>query len=334
MKTEAIRNLVFEGGGVKGIAYGGALAKIEELGILGRVKRVGGTSAGAITAAILALGCDAAETTAIINSIDYASFQDGRGCVLAKLLRFVRTFGLYKGDAFLGWMEHLVEEKTGKKKTTFAELRAMSPQGRPSRGLYVVVSNLTTNKPEIFSAETTPEVPVALAVRMSMSIPFFFKCVKGAKGAVMVDGGVIYNYPIDLFDATGYLDNPANGLPKPGAHARGPGDPCVNRETLGLRLGEATDAREDEKEEASPQKIDNLFNYSLALVSYMRKNAQKLHLEPADWSRTVYIDSSPAKVTEFNLPPEKVQKLLANGEKGAEAYFAWALGPDGPALPE
>jgi hypothetical protein len=66
----------------------------------------------------------------------------------------------------------------------------------------------------------------------------------------------------------------------------------------------------------------------------MRKNAQKLHLEPADWSRTVYIDSSPAKVTEFNLPPEKVQKLLANGRKGAEAYFAWATGPDGPALPE
>jgi len=334
MKTEAIRNLVFQGGGVKGSAYGGALAKIEELGILKNVVRVGGTSAGAITAAILALGCDAAQTSAIINSIDYASFQDGRGCILAKLLRFVRTFGLYKGDAFLGWIEALVAEKTGKRKTTFAELRTMSPQGRPSRDLYVVASNLTTNKPEIFSAETTPDVPIALAVRMSMSIPFFFKCVKGPKGAVMVDGGVIYNYPIDLFDATGYLANPANGIPKPGAHARGPGEPCVNRETLGLRLGEAANAQEDEKEEEAPQKIDNLFNYSLALVSYMRKNAQMLHLEPADWSRTVYIDSSPAKVTEFHISPAKVQKLLSNGRSGAEAYFKWALGPDGPALPQ
>ena len=42
------RNLVFDGGGVKGIAYSGALAVLEERGILPQIRRVGGASTGAI----------------------------------------------------------------------------------------------------------------------------------------------------------------------------------------------------------------------------------------------------------------------------------------------
>jgi NTE family protein len=38
-------NLVLEGGGVKGIAYVGALQVLEEKGILSKIQRVGGTSA-------------------------------------------------------------------------------------------------------------------------------------------------------------------------------------------------------------------------------------------------------------------------------------------------
>ena len=41
-------NLVFEGGGVKGIAYAGALEELENKGILQNIRRVGGTSTGAI----------------------------------------------------------------------------------------------------------------------------------------------------------------------------------------------------------------------------------------------------------------------------------------------
>ena len=43
------RNLVFEGGGVKGIAYAGAVAVLEDKGILPGIRRVAGTSAGAIS---------------------------------------------------------------------------------------------------------------------------------------------------------------------------------------------------------------------------------------------------------------------------------------------
>ena len=50
------RNLVFEGGGVKGIAYAGAIGVLERKGILKDIRRAGGASAGAITAALLAAG--------------------------------------------------------------------------------------------------------------------------------------------------------------------------------------------------------------------------------------------------------------------------------------
>ena len=50
------RNLVMEGGGIRGIAYGGALAELEQRGVLAGIRRVGGTSAGAIQAALLAVG--------------------------------------------------------------------------------------------------------------------------------------------------------------------------------------------------------------------------------------------------------------------------------------
>ena len=58
------RNLVFEGGGVKGIAYVGALEVLDQEGILKDIKRVAGTSAGAMVAVLVGLGYSAAEPNA------------------------------------------------------------------------------------------------------------------------------------------------------------------------------------------------------------------------------------------------------------------------------
>ncbi len=49
------RNLIFEGGGVKGVAYLGALGVLEEKGILPQIERIGGTSAGAIIGLLIGL---------------------------------------------------------------------------------------------------------------------------------------------------------------------------------------------------------------------------------------------------------------------------------------
>lgn len=45
------------------------------------------------------------------------------------------------------------------------------------KDLFITGTNLDTRKAELFSADTTPNFPVADAVRISMSIPFFFQPV-------------------------------------------------------------------------------------------------------------------------------------------------------------
>jgi len=70
------RNLVFEGGGVKGIAYVGALEVLKSKGILQNINRVGGTSAGAINALLLGLNYSPTETKNILSKLNFKNFLD------------------------------------------------------------------------------------------------------------------------------------------------------------------------------------------------------------------------------------------------------------------
>ena len=74
--TPQFRNLVFEGGGVKGIACIGAMRVLGSHGYIDHITRVGGTSAGAINALIFALGYTMDEQEEILNSTDFNSFMD------------------------------------------------------------------------------------------------------------------------------------------------------------------------------------------------------------------------------------------------------------------
>jgi predicted acylesterase/phospholipase RssA len=72
-----IRNVVFEGGGVKGVAYCGALHELERSGMARQVTRVAGASAGAITAALVATGYSAEELADTMIALNFPSFEDG-----------------------------------------------------------------------------------------------------------------------------------------------------------------------------------------------------------------------------------------------------------------
>jgi NTE family protein len=77
---------VFEGGGVKGSALVGALARAEEEGLTFR--GYAGTSAGSIVAALAAVGYGAAELKEVMDGVDYLAFLDGRDTLpLAELRR-------------------------------------------------------------------------------------------------------------------------------------------------------------------------------------------------------------------------------------------------------
>src|SRR5947207_1832085 len=77
-QLDPIKNLIFEGAGVRGIAYCGAMQELESRGLLQQVERVGGTSAGAIMALTISLGYTAEEIAKIISNTNFQKFNDGR----------------------------------------------------------------------------------------------------------------------------------------------------------------------------------------------------------------------------------------------------------------
>jgi NTE family protein len=222
------RNLIFEGGGVKGIAYSGALAVLEQRGILRRIKRVGGASAGAINASLLALGYSLGEIRDILANLDFRNFMDDDWGVLRDAKRLVRDFGWYKGDFFRQWMAHLVEAKTGNPDATFADLAKR--RGKPK--LHLVATNLATRLSQVYSKDYSPALPVADAVRHSMSIPLFFAAVRESDD-LFVDGGVLDNYLIRLFDREKHV---ANRDRKPHTAALRRGQPRTARQHQPVRL--------------------------------------------------------------------------------------------------
>ncbi|CAN5351621.1 hypothetical protein BH09BAC5_BH09BAC5_11610 [soil metagenome] len=200
------KNLVFEGGGVKGIAYGGALEIIDTMNLLPRIQRVAGTSAGAINATMLALGYTSAEVSKIIAETNFKDFEDGT--LLTEVFGITKKYGWYKGDKFKEWIGKYIKAKTGNSDITFKELAAQSPS-KGFRQLYIISTNLTQQQAMIFSHEPghSPDTPVKEAVRMSMSIPLYFQSVM-KNNDVWVDGGVSWNYPVNIFDNERYISVP------------------------------------------------------------------------------------------------------------------------------
>lgn len=321
------RNLVFEGGGVKGIAYAGALRVLQNEGILPEIKRVAGTSAGAITAVLMALGASADQVEEIVGHTKFREFMDDSFGVIRDMTRLVEDYGWYKGETFSAWMQKQLLVLAGKERLTFGELaeRAGNERSR-CKQLYMVASDLSLQMPVIYSADTTPDVEIWEAVRMSMSIPLFFASVKKPGNKVFVDGGVTWNYPLDLFDDVKFLDNAAAGT-KP-SYTQYDNNHAFNKETLGFRV-DTFDEITAEKEgwNLPPVEIKDFFDYARALVGFMGDMANKMHLHQNDWHRTVAIDAAGIRTTQFDLTDAQVQQLVANGETAAQAYFKWFNNP-------
>ena len=228
-------DMVFEGGGAKGIALSGAVGALRQRGH--RPGRLVGTSAGAITATNLAIGYSPEEILAsskartpegrpIYTTVDdpptltdddlvHAGGSSSverallhgvlRVPALASMLSLVERGGLHRGDAFLAWMEGCLEGRgAGYGRATFAELHEAT-----AVDLSVVTTDTTGQRMLVLNHRTAPRVPVAWGVRMSMSIPFYWDEViwqrhwgpyrgEDLTGHVLVDGGMVSNFPLHL----------------------------------------------------------------------------------------------------------------------------------------
>ncbi|MDC7125203.1 MAG: patatin-like phospholipase family protein [Spirochaetales bacterium] len=254
-------NLVFRGGGVLGIAYLGAIEVLDsdKYKILPKIKRISGASAGAITALIVSICNSAEEIKEIADKLDFSKVPQkvGKELVDAQLhvnvinehiekatglsldpedilclLRLISKYGWYSSDYIYKWFKNTIQTQFDKKdmykhskgRQTFAQFKEAG-----FRDLYISVTDITNHCNKILSAENAPDMPVADAVRMSMSIPVFFESIK-FDGDQYADGGTVNNYLMEVFDNEKYVSNPDNF--KDG----------INNETLGCHLYSSNDS--------------------------------------------------------------------------------------------
>jgi NTE family protein len=329
MSSYPFKNLIFQGGGVRSFAYHGVIRGLDERGLLDQIERVGGASAGAMLAAILSFRLSVEESIAIYNTLDYTKIPGLKtnvrmpsrliGTVRGKemvdsvdgLNRLLREYGWYDTSYAYKWLLTTIATQTGYGTATFADFRK-----KGFRDLYIVTTNISRHQMEVFSAETTPDVPVADALLLSQSIPLFFsaprfdgKRLSEDEGDFYGDGGILSNFPIHLFDQPQYQAD------------KRPLSNSVNWETLGIRHYTPDDCPDADRRE-----INNIATYVTNLLeTWMDSQAQAHSQQPLDQLRTIEVSNCCVSATDFHIRPtledETYQKLVQAGETAVADYL-------------
>jgi len=304
MSEKQIINAVFEGGGVKGIGLVGAVAITEEHGY--QFGNVAGTSAGSIISALIAAGYSGAELKNILDALDYEDFKDkdflDKIPVVGPLASLGFEKGLFEGDFFENWLNELLNAKGI---NTFGDLINTEHHDNPKLRykLQVVATDCSRGEILILPGDISrygilpDSLGVARAVRMSMSIPFFFEPLQlqdaaTGKMGFIVDGGVLSNYPVGIFD------DPTIKNPHP---------------TLGYKLVEPG--------EGKPNEITGPISLFSALFSTMMEAHDARYIKDHNFARTIPIKTLGVGTTEFDISREKSEALYQSGQEAATRFF-------------
>ncbi|WP_164218050.1 patatin-like phospholipase family protein [Virgibacillus sp. YIM 98842] len=287
---------VFSGGGVKAYAFIGSLESIENNNL--QFARVAGTSAGAIIAALIAAGYPSKEIKNLLDDIDLQQFADPPK--ITKLLPFSKWFFLYfqlginRGNKLEKWLYNQLAKKNV---FTFNDLKP--------EYLKVVVSDLSLGKLVIIPDDldrvygiSGKYFPVAKAVRMSAGFPYFFmpKKLPGKntnKKSIIVDGGLLSNFPLWIFDK--------------GTYKR-------DRPILGVKLTTSMEGQQ-------PQQIKNALHMFQALFSTMKKAHDTRYISTSDKQNIIFIPVEDIGTTDFTINKAAKDNLIETGISFTDSFL-------------
>lgn len=309
-----IENLVFEGGGVRGIAFAGALKRLEELNVTGTIKRIIGSSAGAITAGAVAVGYTGQEMEELLKNTDFNEFKDSSWGVVKDVYRLFSRFGYYKGNVFEEWFCQILTKKCGRGDITFAEV-----YNQFGIDLIITGTCLSRRKTLYYNKDNTPDMKICKAVRISMSIPGFFQAIfdkNQDEVDVLVDGGTLNNYPINYFDNL--------KLEHVSSSDKTVGDDGVETfdysKTLGLKLMGVNELENSQIYEGY-EKIDGFESFLSSILSSLLLQIERLHVNDKYWKRTVPIKTFNVDTTEFDITDSMKDKLIQSGYDCTSKFF-------------
>ena len=365
-------DLVFEGGAAKGMVFAGAVAELERAGHgFGRLL---GTSAGSVTAALLASGAGSEGLLAalgekkggrsvfegfmatparfseeelqrsalrgLLGELDLPLVSDAFEAklddaivralmsrpIFRSMFSFIELGGWYASHRVVEWMtERLDDGQVNGRRVKMGKFTLGEMFEETGVDLSIVATNTTHAELMILNHRTAPKVPVVSAVHMSMSIPLLWQEVVWRKewgtyrgedltGATIIDGGVLSNFPLELFvsdepqvtalmgpqesdDVLGLLID--EELPVPGLELSAP-----QEEPEGPDLGQR-------------RTVDRLKR----LIATVVKARDKLVIDAFE-HLVVRLPAKGIGTTEFDLSDERRAVLTAAGKEAMRAHLA------------
>lgn len=270
-----IDTICLSGGGVKGISYIGALSFLEENEYINfdNILNLVGTSSGSIICFFLSIGYSLKELEDFVLQFDFKKLEPDVNCNI-----FLSEYGIDDGIKIMTTIRTFLIEKLDKQDITFKELYELR-----NKKLKVFTTNFTLARSEIFSYDTTPDVSVLLAIRMSICVPLLFTPVK-YNDCYYVDGGITYNFGLNY---------------------------CNHSSTIGIAITNK-----------KINNLDSFHSYFTGLCSIALDSISLNSICQDEKYNYIEINCQLKEGLKFGITKEGVEELLNEGEVFAEKYYS------------
>jgi predicted acylesterase/phospholipase RssA len=185
------KKIILSGGGVKGIAFIGAIKALEQKKLISELNTLVGVSVGSIISLVLVLGYTSSEMSMILKNMPLVFHDD------ISILNIFSTYGVNNAQSLTHFIKQMFTYKNIDPDITFFDLFNIT-----NKDFIVVVTNLSKYRTEYLSYKTAPDLKVIDAIRMSINIPLYFDAIK-YNNDYYIDGGVTDNYPVNPLFSNG-----------------------------------------------------------------------------------------------------------------------------------
>lgn len=266
--------LVLSGGGVRGIAHIGAMQALEDLHYLDKFETFVGTSIGSLIASMYVIGYKPNELWYFIQNFDMNKLKS------IDITNIFYKYGLDTGANIEVIIKNFIQAKGYDPKISLLELYNLT-----KKKLILSTTCLNTQSICYLSYENYPDLPLCIAIRMSISVPIYFTPVK-YKNKIYVDGACIDNFPVHLF--SDQLDN-----------------------VLGIYLNDTNKLCSN---------IDNIENYILSLIGCLKKSVTNNYTNGLN-KHIICINLKSIIAIDFNLSNDKKKEIYDTGYNQTISYI-------------
>lgn len=267
-----ITHLAICGGGVKGCVLLGALEALENNIRLSRITHIIGSSVGGIIATLLCVGLKPNEMNDIFLKINLTDYKN-----ICPSNLFIK-YGFDNCKSIIRLLKACILQKLNIYDFTFRELYNFS-----KKKLILTGTDITNSKIIYYNVDTTPDMIVLDALRITISYPILYEPVKNGNSYIL-DGAILSQYPIDYF------------------------------KNISTKVGICLKLNNEKKE------INNLVSYVNALIFTIIDNIIERNINKYK-KDTILIDIRDIHALEFNLKYETKINIRQVGYKTASKYI-------------